>query len=158
MACVEVTKLAPAELQLPRLTIAWLHCESTVLYKYTLAAAHGSPADRMKATRGQECTQESAQHADVDERLYEKEITPDNEQESQQTTDRCSPFLWNTQSPSTITLSPLYHVQPQIQCRDPRSKAHWYMHWIIIIKDYHTLEYWIDGFVWRRREWKMAWL
>ena len=69
VASVEVTKLAPTELQLPRLTITRLRCESTILYKLTLAAAHGSPTDRMKATRVQECTQESAQHAAVDERL-----------------------------------------------------------------------------------------
>ena len=69
MACVEVTELAPTELQLPRLTIARLRCESTVLHKQTLAASHGSPTDRMNATRVQEWTQESAQHAAVDERL-----------------------------------------------------------------------------------------
>ena len=38
----------------------------------------------------------------------------------------------------TITFQSLFHSSPQIQCRGPRQTAHWYMHWIIHIKDHYN--------------------
>ena len=65
------------------------------------------------------------------------EITSKNETRPQTDVARLSG------SPSqhhTINFQPLFHSSPKIQCRSPRQTAHWYMHWVIDVKDHYNID------------------
>ena len=89
----------------PQSAAALTEDRASLAAKYSIARIHTGSCPRQshrsfKGDRRQGYTQKSAQHTDVNERAVRKYVTRDNEQESDQTTDRCSPSLRITQSAS----------------------------------------------------------
>ena len=79
-------------LRLPRLRNA-LRCCDLQNFAVTLAAAHSSPTtDRRRRQDARKVLRSHTAHQDTDQKSECEWITPNNEQQPQQTTDRCSPF------------------------------------------------------------------
>ena len=79
-------------LRLPRLRNA-LRCCDLQNFAVTLAAAHSSPTtDRRRRQDARKVLRSHTAHQDTDQKSECEWITRNNEQQPQQTTDRCSPF------------------------------------------------------------------
>ena len=93
--------------------------------------------DRSQVTHSEVCT---ASALSTREHWTSIDYTS-NEQECQQTTGTCSPFSGSPSHHIQYIFRALFYSHPQIQYRGLRLKAHWYMHQIIIIKEYLTLRH-----------------
>ena len=101
-------------LRLPRLKSA-LRCCDLQNFTGTLAAAHSSPTtDRRRRQDARKVLRSHTAHRGTDQKSECQCITPNNEQQPHQTTDRCSSFSGSPSHHLQYTLKALYHSQPQI--------------------------------------------